>query len=43
MDKSLYIDEHRVDWSDRADALMVGPALEHRVTRIREALLDVNR
>lgn len=42
MDKKLHVDGHRVNWSDHADALVVGPALEQRVAHIREALLDMN-
>jgi len=43
MDKKLHVEEYRVDWSDHSDAMIAGPFLEERVTRIREVLLDMNR
>lgn len=42
MDKKLHVKDHRVDWSDHSDAVIVGPLLESKVARIRDAVLDMN-
>lgn len=42
MVKKLHVENHRVNWLDHSDAVIVGPLLESKVSNIREALLDMN-